>query len=135
LSQWIRNLGVPRDTVVGGTEDTTGPGNVGTVSALVEATAEDLYDRLDPRKYNNFLKFCRLNSRNFGSGAFFTMLTCYRYCQKFRMQKTSKMWEVKSRTLTELFMYFYTQRDLMQNNDLTIWGQEYSYYISQIERY
>jgi hypothetical protein len=23
----------------------------------------------------------------------------------------------------------------MQNNDLTIWGQEYSYFISQIERY
>ena len=45
--------------------------------------AERLYDSLDPRNYNNFLKYCRFSAKNYGNSSLFTMQSCYEYCQKF----------------------------------------------------
>lgn len=74
--------------------NTTGGANVGAGAATGAGTgtatgasesvlterAERLYDSLDPRNYNNFLKYCRFSAKNYGNSSFLTMLNCYDYC-------------------------------------------------------
>lgn len=42
------------------------------------------------------------------------------------------MWEIKPRVLSVLFLYFYSQRNIMQKNDLSMFGVSYSFLLRNI---